>query len=136
MRHAFLIALASLTIQAADTVRLDLPIGPEATGTKHVKAVVELSKDAAPPKLIASPSPERWNRLRATVIHVRFSINAKGVPFDIQVEGPSDPETEDDVIAMIREWRFEAALRGEIRVPAQVILEVDGRPRPMKKKPN
>jgi outer membrane biosynthesis protein TonB len=37
-------------------------------------------------------------------------VDAQGLPANIQVEDSSDPKCSDEVMALIREWRFQAAL--------------------------
>jgi len=44
-------------------------------------------------------------------VSVSFQVSDKGVPFDIHVDNSSDTESTDEVIALIREWRFEAAMK-------------------------
>ena len=45
---------------------------------------------------------------------VSFDVDEQGVPNHIHVENSSTPELDDEVIALIREWRFEAAMRNGI----------------------
>lgn len=39
-----------------------------------------------------------------------FDVDADGHPINIHVDNSSDPKDDDEVIALIREWRFQAAL--------------------------
>jgi hypothetical protein len=50
-------------------------------------------------------------------------------------DGSADQEVIDEVIAMIREWRFEAALRDDKPVISDAHIDFSGRPRAYKIKP-
>jgi hypothetical protein len=68
---------------------------------------------------------------------ISFEISEKGIPFNIRVENSSDTESADEVIALIREWRFEAAMKNGLPVPSNGLLDLsigDGTARPRKKK--
>jgi TonB family protein len=41
---------------------------------------------------------------------VSFDVDPQGRPINVRVDKSSNPEYDDDVIALIREWRFQAAL--------------------------
>jgi hypothetical protein len=55
---------------------------------------------------------------------VSFEITEKGIPVNVQVDKSSDKELHDEVIAMILEWRFKAALRGNVPVPSQAYMDL------------
>ena len=57
-------------------------------------------------------------------VRVAFDIDPQGVPANIQVEISPDPKMDDEVIAMIREWRFEAALRDGSAVVAHAVFDL------------
>ena len=74
---------------------------------------------------------------------------SKGVPVNIHVGNSTDPSNADEVIAMIREWRFQAASRNGTAMTARGYLDfawgdamlsdgpmptTDGHPRPKLKK--
>jgi outer membrane biosynthesis protein TonB len=46
------------------------------------------------------------------------------LPIDIQIDKSSDKELDDEVIAMIREWRFEAALRGDVALASRAYIDL------------
>jgi TonB family protein len=89
---------------------------------------LKLAPQTAQPK---TPAPDGF-------VSVSFEINKKGLPINIQVDKSSDKELEDEVIALIREWRFEAVLMGDVPDVTHARVELSGsdpsagvgRPRP------
>ena len=63
------------------------------------------------PQLITAPQSPRQGSLQIGAVSVSFEISQTGVPFDIQVDKSSDTALETEVIALIREWRFKAAMQ-------------------------
>jgi hypothetical protein len=57
-------------------------------------------------------------------VSVLFEIDEHGVPFNIRVEHSTDAQSEDEVIALIREWRFEAAMKNGLPVTARGFLDL------------
>ena len=79
------------------------------------KASVELPSGADAPTLTLAPQPTQAKAPAPdSFVLVRFDINEKGLPINIQVDKSSDKELEGEVITLIRGWRFEAALRGDV----------------------
>ena len=52
-------------------------------------------------------------------VRVSFDVAAQGAPTNIQVDGSSDPKWDDEVTALIREWRFQAALDHGVAVESR-----------------
>jgi TonB family protein len=138
MRTLVLLAMLLAPIAAEDAIRVNLPLDALATGAWHfAKTSVELPRDVVSPKLTSAP-PASPSKIPApdSFVAVSFQINEKGLPVSIQVDKSSDKELEAEVIALIREWRFEAALRGVTPVVAEAHVELsgsdlhNGRPRP------
>jgi TonB family protein len=144
MRTLVLFAMFLAPIAAEDAIRVNLPLAAQTTGAWHiVRASVDLPRDVVSPKLTLAPqSTQSKLPTPDSFVSVRFEINEKGVPVNIQVDKSSDKELEEEVIALIREWRFEAALRGGGPVPAQAYMDLsgsaaplpqNGRPRPVRR---
>jgi TonB family protein len=133
MRALVIFSLVFVAIQAADTIRVTLPLATETTGGWHIsKATADVPKNAVGPTLISAP---QWAKAKHTtargLFSLSFQISEKGVPLDIQVEKSSNKELDDEVMAMILEWRFEAALRGDVPVASRAHLDLSlGDPRP------
>ena len=53
-----------------------------------------------------------------------FIVDRQGVPTEIQVEESSDPQWNDEVIALIREWRFQAALDHGVAVESRGFIDL------------
>jgi len=73
-------------------------------------------------------------------------VNERGVPVNIQVLNASGPDGADEVVALIREWRFQAAVKNGTLLAtrgyldfawgdmgAQPSVPEDGRPRPRRR---
>jgi TonB family protein len=80
---------------------------------------------ATPPSILSAPYPRRCGQTENSPVPVQvnvapqgpppsvrvaFDVDAQGLPANIQVEDSSDPKCSDEVMALIREWRFQAAL--------------------------
>lgn len=62
------------------------------------------------PVILSAPFRPRLFSVQHVTARVGFDITTQGMPVNIQVEQSSDPAVDDEVIALIREWRFQAAL--------------------------
>ena len=135
-----LLPLLQIAGVAADTTRVELPVSAVATGAWHISgAYVDLPLGTERPVLISTPQNARPGSAAIGAVSVSFEISEKGIPFNIQVDKSSDKELDDEVIALIREWRFEAAMRNGIPLASHGYLDFvlgDGirRPVPRKKK--
>ena len=142
MRLYLVFPLLAATLGAADTPRVSLPLGAGTTGAWHIsRALADVLSEASSPKLISAPQSSYPKDFTAGSVSVSFEINEKGLPINIQIEKSSDKELDDEVIAMIREWRFEAALRGDVALASRAYIDLsigdlppEGR-RPRKKNP-
>jgi TonB family protein len=144
MRTLVLLAMFLAPIAAEDAIRVNLPVVAQTTGAWHiVKASVDLPRDVVSPKLTLAPqSTQSKIPTPDSFVSVRFEITEKGVPINIQVDKSSDKELEEEVIALIREWRFEAALKSGLPVGSQAYIDLsgdvaplpqNGRPRPRRR---
>jgi hypothetical protein len=126
MRAVIIFPLLFVAVQAADTVRVTLPLATETTGVWHIsKAFADVPKNAVAPTLISAPQRARTKDSAAVgLFSVSFEITERGIPVNVQVDRSSDKELHDEVIAMILEWRFKAALRGHVPVPSQAYMDL------------
>jgi hypothetical protein len=129
MRAVIIFPLLFVAVQAADTVRVTLPLATETTGVWHIsKAFADVPKNAVAPTLISAPQRARTKDTAAVgLFSVSFEITEKGIPVNVQVDKSSDKELHDEVIAMIMEWRFTAALLGHVPVPSQAYMDLSHR---------
>jgi TonB family protein len=142
MRPWLVFPLLAVTLGAADAPRVSLALGAGTAGAWHISgAVADVPGDASGPKLISAPQSSQPKNFTAGSVSVSFEINEKGVPINIQIDKSSDRELDDEVIAMIRKWRFEAALRGDVALASRAYIDLsigdlppEGR-RPKKKNP-
>jgi TonB family protein len=56
-------------------------------------------------------------------VAVTFDVDEHGNPINLHVEKSSDPSSEHDVIAAVREWRFKPAIRNGTPVVVPLTLE-------------
>ncbi len=125
MRLYLVFPLLAATLGAADTSRVSLPLGAGTTGVWHIsRALADVPSDASSPKLISAPQSSQRKDFTAGSVSVSFQVNEKGLPIDIQIDKSSDKELDDEVIAMIREWRFEAALRGDVALASRAYIDL------------
>jgi TonB family protein len=140
MRGAIILPLLLVALGAADTRRVSLQSGAETIGVWHVsQASADIPPGAVSPRLVSAPQPVQTKAPPTALVSISFDINERGVPFNIQVDKSSDKDLDDEVIAMIRQWRFEAALSGGVAAPSRGYLDLsigdaapplsDGRPR-------
>jgi TonB family protein len=78
---------------------------------------------ATPPAVTQAPYPAALAGASSGAVAVEFDVDEQGRPSNIKVDSSSDPALEDEVIALIREWRFEAAMKNGIPVPAYVMMD-------------
>ena len=138
----YLFPLLAATLAASDTPRVSLPVGTGTTGPWQIsRALADVPVDTSTPKLISAPQSSPSDALAVASVSVSFDINEKGVPINIQIDKSSDTKLDDEVIAMIREWRFEAARRGDVALASRAYIDLsigdlppEGR-RPKKRKP-
>ena len=93
---------------------------------------------ATPPKLLTGKYSSSLQAGSNHTVSVAFQISDKGVPFGIRIDNSSDTESTDEVIALIREWRFEAAMKGGFPVTSNGYLDlstVQAPPQPTRPKP-
>jgi TonB family protein len=123
-----LLALFLAPLAAEGAIRVTMPLETQTTGVWHIaKASVELPHDAISPKL--TPAPQITQpKIPAldSFVSVSFEINEQGLPINIQADKSSDKELEEEVIDLIREWRFQAALRGGIPIVTHGHIELSG----------
>jgi TonB family protein len=113
------------TLGAADTIHVSLPAATETIGVWHfVEAFADIPRGAVCPKLVSAPQSSQTKAPPGASVSVSFDIDVKGSPFNIQIDKSSDKELNDEVIAMIREWRFEAAVSGRFAVKSHARIDL------------
>src|SRR6185369_13124126 len=74
------------------------------------------------PTLLNAPYPAPGPEHPGTVA-ISCDVDEQGTPTNIRVEKSSAPELDDEVTALIREWRFQAAMRNGIPFVAHAFLD-------------
>lgn len=80
--------------------------------------------NASQPSILAAPFPKRSARAQNVTARVSFDISPQGTPVNIQVERSSDPAVDQEVIDLIREWRFLAALRNGTAIQTHATFDL------------
>jgi TonB family protein len=71
-------------------------------------AVFRTEPDVSAPTIVRALYPETTQDSRYATFRLEAQIDARGVPKEIKVVYSSDPSLDDEVIRLIREWRFAA----------------------------
>ena len=88
------------------------------------RAQYTTSDGATQPSLLVAPYSQSGGPPQYVTARVGFDVSPQGVPVNIQIEDSSDPNWNDDVINLIREWRFLAALRNGTAVQSHVVFDL------------
>jgi len=104
------------------TVEVSYRVLSDANSWHLSRAVFHPQDGATLPVVVRAPYPPE-GRERSGAASVVFDVNEQGLPIHIRVENSSAPELEDEVTALIREWRFQAAMRNGIPVLAHGYLD-------------
>jgi TonB family protein len=79
---------------------------------------------ASQPAILQAPYAPAAGPPEDASARVSFDVDLEGTPTNIQVEESSDPKWNDEVIALIREWRFQAALNNGTAVQSHAVLDL------------
>jgi TonB family protein len=75
------------------------------------------------PVLLSAPLPTASGVPEKATLRVSFDLTEKGVPTNVQVEFTSGHPSDEEVIALIREWRFQAAQLNGVAVASKGTVE-------------
>jgi|SRR5581483_11435691 len=134
--RAFIILPLLALVAAAETLHVNLPSKICTAGAWRLSnAFADVPQGATSPKLISAARTRAMKAHPGAFLSVSFDIDEKGIPFNVQIDKPSDRKLDDEVIAMIREWRFEAALSGGFAVQSHASIDLLAGPRPLEGQP-
>lgn len=86
-------------------------------------AAFHVPQDATQPRLLQAPYPPPYGLEQTGAVRLSLDVDEQGIPTNIHVESSSDPQWEDEVVALIREWRFQAAMKDGLPVAAHGYLD-------------
>ncbi|MBV9768773.1 MAG: energy transducer TonB [Bryobacterales bacterium] len=93
---------------------------------------------STPPAIIHTIEPEYTKQaLKAKIegmVVLHAIIGVDGVPSNITIDKGLQKGLDQKAVECLKKWRFSPALRGDDPVPAKVIVEVDFRLPPVKKR--
>jgi TonB family protein len=87
------------------------------------RAAFRTEPGVSTPTLIRAPYPAMTEGPRYATFRIAVQIDERGVPGEVTVRASSDPTLDEEVISLIREWRFHAA--GKAGLPVAVTAEFD-----------
>ena len=112
---------AAVAVETVVTVNFRLPMDERQWRPAGISFTAP--QDATRPVLLTAPLPGPAGVPESAAVRVSFNVSEQGVPTDIQVEYSSGPNWDDEVIALIREWRFQAALQNGVAVPSRGLVD-------------
>jgi TonB family protein len=85
---------------------------PATKGRWHlVQAAFKPPEGASLPSLVKPEFPPDDPIPEPASVAVTFAVDERGIPMNLHVEKSSHPNSEHDVIAAVREWRFKPGFR-------------------------
>ena len=116
--------------------RADVPVAVQATIEVNFRLLMDprtwflagaaftVPPGATQPEMLQAPYPPPSGEPGNASARVAFDIDTQGKPVNISLERSSDPKWDDEVIALIREWRFLAALNNGTAVESHAVLDL------------
>jgi TonB family protein len=110
-------------VAVQSTVEVNFRLTQDARSWRLEGAAFNVPRGATPPHLVQAPYPPPSGTEPAGEVKLSFDVDEHGIPTNIHVESSSDRQLEDEVVALIREWRFQAAMKGGFPVAARGYLD-------------
>jgi len=110
-----------VAVESNIEVNFRLPVDQRAWLTTRV--AFDTPPGAVAPVLIEAQSQPPAGLAEQGAVRVSFDVDAQGIPRNIQVDDSTDPKFDDEVIALIREWRFQSALRNGSAIEVRAAVD-------------
>jgi TonB family protein len=110
-------------VAVESSIEVDFRLLTDARSWHLEGAAFNVPQGAIQPRLVQAPYPPPFGPELTGSVRLSFDVNEQGIPTNIHVENSSDPQWEDEVTALIREWRFQAAMKDGFPVPAHGYLD-------------
>jgi TonB family protein len=110
-------------VAVRSTVEVNFRLLTDARSWHLLGAAFNVPQGATQPRLVQAPYPPPSGPEQTAAVGLSFDVNEQGIPTNIHVESSSDPQWEDEVTALIREWRFIAAMKDGFAVAAHGYLD-------------
>lgn len=81
-------------------------------------------KDPGVPVPVAVVTPRISSDFAGSTVEVAFTVDVAGKPVNLSVVSAVDTELSDSVLAAIKQWRFQPAVRDGAPVATKVVLPV------------
>jgi TonB family protein len=117
-----------VAVQTQVTCNFRLQKGPDEWSL--ARAQFNVPPGSTLPSILRAPYPQPTGQPENAAVRLTFDVDAQGMPVNLQVENSSDPKWNDEVIAMIREWRFKAALNNGTAFQSHGVLDFIRGPEP------
>jgi TonB family protein len=86
-------------------------------------AIFRTEPGVSAPTIVRATYPDMTQDSRFATFRIAAQIDERGIPREVQVVYSSDPSLDDEVIRLIREWRFQAAQKAGQAVPVTAEFE-------------
>jgi TonB family protein len=111
-------------------VECDFRLPPVPGAWSLLRAQFAAPPGATQPSILHAPYPAP---VRAVVpgkvaaqlptVRVAFDVDTQGVPANVQIQDSSDPNANDEVMALIREWRFQSSSNNGAAVQSHAVFD-------------
>jgi TonB family protein len=112
-----------LPVSVKSTIEVNFRLLPDPRAWHLDGAAFQVPQGATQPRLVQANYPPPSGLEMTGAVRLSFDVNEQGIPTNIHVESSSDPQWEDEVTALIREWRFQAAMKDGLPVAAHGSLD-------------
>jgi TonB family protein len=115
--------MAGMPVAVATSIEVNFRLLLDAREWGLARASFSAPPGATQPVLVYAPYLPPSGSPEQAAVAVSFDVDEQGVPTNIHVDNSTDPKWDDEVIALIREWRFQAAIRNGIAVPSRGLID-------------
>jgi TonB family protein len=109
-------------VTVKSTIEVSFRLAPDPLSWHLSRATFVAQEGVTRPVIVNAPYPGRGAD-RYGAVSVSFDVDTQGRPIHIRVENSTSREFEDEVIALIQEWRFQAAMRNGIPIEAHGFMD-------------
>jgi TonB family protein len=110
-----------VAVETYALVHFSLPKDP--TEWSLARAQFMVPQGAVAPSILQAPYPPPAGHREDAQARVAVDIDPQGIPANIRIEDSSDPKWNNELVAMIGEWRFQPALQDGTAIQSHAILD-------------
>lgn len=110
-------------VAVATSIEINFRMMTSASEWHLARATFTAPEGATLPSVTKAPYPPPSGKAQEGSVALAFDVDEQGMAANIHVENSSDPQWEPEAIALLREWRFQAAVRNGAAVVSRGSLE-------------